>query len=115
MVIQFTPNMMVSKPWGHFKVLTENETTSVKIITIHAGKRTSLQVHQKRDEKWYILEGKAIATTEANHTLITGDEIFIPKQQPHRLLAVTNLKLLEISFGEFDESDIQRLQDDYSR
>jgi mannose-6-phosphate isomerase len=107
--------MFVIKPWGHYKQLTQNETTTVKIISLHAGKRTSLQRHQKRSEKWYIIEGKAIATMNSNQTLLSGEEIFIPKQQVHRLLAVTDLVLLEISYGEFDEADIERLDGDYSR
>lgn len=107
--------MFVIKPWGHYKQLTKNEKTTIKVISLHAGKRTSLQRHQKRSEKWYVIEGKAIVTMNTNQTLLAGEEVFIPKQQVHRLLAVTDLVLLEISYGEFDESDIERLADDYSR
>ncbi|AJM91987.1 hypothetical protein NPIRD3C_0775 [Nitrosopumilus piranensis] len=36
---------------GFFEQLTDNETT-IKIITILAGNRTSLQFHEQRSEKW---------------------------------------------------------------
>lgn len=46
---------------------------------------------------------------------MVGDELVIPKTKPHRLEAITDLTILEISFGEFDELDIVRLEDDYCR
>jgi hypothetical protein len=44
-----------------------------------------------------------------------GEKLFIPRQTVHRLSAGEGqVRLLEISFGEFDE-DIVRLEDLYSR
>jgi hypothetical protein len=37
------------------------------------------------------------------------------KKTVHRLEATTDMKILEISFGLFQESDIKRLEDDYVR
>jgi len=105
----------INKPWGHFEQLTDNETTTIKIITILAGNRTSLQFHENRSEKWYVLNGKGYAVLENKQKIQTGDEISIPKKAIHRLEAVTDMKILEISFGIFDESDIKRLEDDYVR
>lgn len=107
--------MKVNKPWGFFEKLTDNETTTIKIITILAGNRTSLQLHENRSEKWYILSGEGYVTLEDRKKIQTGDEIIIPKKAVHRLEAVTDMKVLEISFGVFDESDIKRLEDDYAR
>lgn len=53
--------MKVNKPWGSFEQLTDNETTTIKIITILAGHRTSLQFHEHRSEKWYVLNGEGYA------------------------------------------------------
>lgn len=105
----------VTKPWGNFKLLTQNEKTTIKIISIDAGNRTSLQLHLKRSEKWYVLEGIGIATLEKEYPLTVHDEMFIPAKTPHRLEAIIDLKILEISYGDFDEDDIVRLEDDYSR
>jgi mannose-6-phosphate isomerase len=43
--------------------------------------------------------------------------LFIPRQTVHRLSAVGDgpVRILEISFGEFDEEDIIRPEDAYSR
>ena len=107
--------MKVNKPWGFFGQLTDNETTTIKIITILAGNRTSLQYHEHRSEKWYVLSGEGYATLEEKQKIQTGDEIVIPKKAIHRLEAITDMKVLEISFGLFDEFDIKRLEDDYVR
>jgi Mannose-6-phosphate isomerase len=46
-----------------------------------------------------------------------GEKLFIPRQPVHRLSAVGEgpVRILEISFGEFDEEDIVRLEDLYGR
>ena len=107
--------MKINKPWGFFEQLTDNETTTIKVITILAGNRTSLQFHEHRSEKWYVLKGEGHAILESKKKIQTGDEISIPKKAVHRLEAVTDMKILEISFGLFQESDIKRLEDDYVR
>lgn len=46
-----------------------------------------------------------------------GEKLYIPRQTVHRLSAVGEdpVRILEISFGEFDEEDIIRLEDLYGR
>lgn len=105
----------INKPWGFFEQLTDNETTTIKIITILAGHRTSLQFHENRSEKWYVLSGNGYAIVEDKKEIQIGDEIVVPRKTIHRLEATTDLKILEISFGLFEESDIKRLEDDYVR
>lgn len=107
--------MKVTKPWGYYELLTENEKTTVKILSINAGRRTSLQTHEQRSEKWYILSGEGYAVLESKKKIKSGDELFIPKALTHRLEAITDLKVLEIAYGLFDESDITRIEDDYAR
>ena len=107
--------MKVNKPWGFFEQLTDNETTTVKVITVLAGHRTSLQFHEHRSEKWYVLNGEGYAVLEEKQKVQTGNEISIPKKAVHRLEAITDMTILEISYGLFEESDIKRLEDDYAR
>lgn len=108
-------SLKINKPWGFFEQLTDNETTTVKIITILAGNRTSLQFHEHRSEKWYVLNGEGYAFLKDKQRIQTGDEITIPIKAVHRLEAITDMKILEISYGLFQESDIKRLEDDYVR
>lgn len=105
----------VNKPWGLFEQLTHNETTTVKLITIYPGKRTSLQFHKHRSEKWYVMSGKGYALLPHKKEINSGDELFVSQNTIHRLEAISEMKILEISFGIFDELDITRLDDDYAR
>ena len=105
----------INKPWGYFEQLTDNEKSTVKIISINEGNRSSLQFHEHRSEKWYVLSGEGYAMNPNKRKINPGDKIYISKTTVHRLEAVTDMKILEISFGNFQESDIKRLEDDYNR
>lgn len=108
--------MIVSRPWGNFKVLAENERTTIKLITMKAGHRTSLQFHNKRTERWVVIQGRGTAIIQdMKYSLKDGDEVTIARENPHRLEAITDLTVLEISSGYFEEEDIVRLEDDYCR
>lgn len=107
--------MKVKRPWGNFQLLTMNEKTTVKILNLISGNRTSLQLHQNRSEKWFVLDGEGLVFLDKQISVKPHDIIFIPSKTPHRLQAVTDMTILEISYGQFDESDIKRLEDDYQR
>ena len=104
------------RPWGEFLEFTRNSTTSVKIITVKANEALSLQTHQQRDEFWYVLSGTGVAQKDTDVIQIkAGDTISIPRTTPHRLSGISELKVLEISTGKFDDNDIIRLEDKYGR
>lgn len=106
------------RPWGGFVQLVQNETVTVKVITVLPGHRLSLQRHSLRREMWQVLTGSATAQLgERRQVLRPGDRCMVEVGQLHRL---TNdgdvpVQVLEIAFGHFDEDDIERIEDDYSR
>lgn len=105
------------RPWGSFTRFTNGEPSTVKIISVKPDQSLSLQYHEKREEFWRILSGEGSVTigteTKPAHK---GDEFFIKKGEHHRISAgAEGLEVLEISFGEFDENDITRLEDNYGR
>src|SRR3989338_8170710 len=107
-------NIIVDRrPWGGFRQLTQNEPVTVKIITVNAGKAFSLQYHKKRDEFWCILSGKAEVTVgDTTIPAQVNQEFYISANTKHRLKALEgDVSFLEISFGQFDETDIVRLED----
>lgn len=106
-----------NRPWGHFERFTLNEPCTVKLVYLDGDKRLSLQYHNKRSEFWKVIKGPVKVQIEKNiQTLQTGQMITIPKKTIHRLIgAGTDAIILEISTGDFDESDIVRLEDDYKR
>ena len=105
------------RPWGHFEQFCHNELCTVKIITVDPNQELSLQYHNHRDEFWRVISGNGkIVKGDDTIDAKEGDEFFIPCKTKHRM--VTNdstMKVLEISFGEFDENDIVRLEDKYNR
>lgn len=105
------------RPWGGFDQFTHNEPSTVKILHVLEGKRLSLQKHSRREEFWHVIEGNgSVQLHEETRKLTVGDEIFIPTGTLHRLTGGTSgIKVLEIAFGEFDESDIERVDDDFGR
>ena len=105
------------RPWGDFERFTLNEQTTVKIITVKAGEEFSLQTHEHRDEFWRVLSGSGVVhvgdkDTEAKE----GDTFYSPRHTEHRATGGPGgITFLEIAFGNFDESDIKRLEDKYGR
>jgi len=114
------PSVRVEKPWGSFEQYTHNLPSTVKIITVEPGEALSRQYHHNRDELWVVLDPGA--TVEIGDEVIhpePGEKLFIPRGTVHRLCcsgsAAEPTRILEVSFGLFDEEDIVRLEDVYGR
>lgn len=106
------------RPWGRFEQFTHNEPTTVKIITVEAGHRLSLQRHQHRDELWTILDGALRVEVDGQvWDAASGEKVWVPRGTTHRVAAADGVtgRFLEVAFGHFDEDDIERLADDYAR
>ena len=108
----------VEKPWGEFERYAYNEECTVKIIAVAPGGTLSRQYHHKREELWIALDPGALVEVDGETSRPgPGDRLFIPRGAVHRLSAEgpETVRVLEISFGEFDEEDIVRLDDVYGR
>ncbi len=105
------------RPWGAFEQFTHNEPSTVKLIHVSPTGRLSLQRHQKRDEFWRVVSGSPRITIGDIVTIANvGDEFSIPKGTIHRIESPDSASvILEIATGDFDESDIERLEDTYGR
>ena len=106
-----------TRPWGSFERFTENETTTVKIISVNPNQRLSLQTHKFRSEFWKIISGSGVVTIAGvEHSAKPGDSFDIPVEAEHRVSGGSEgIAFLEIAFGAFDENDITRLADDFGR
>lgn len=105
------------RPWGFFRRFTENEVSTVKVIVVKPNEELSLQSHKKREEFWRVISGDGIFKVGDKKYIVEKDsEQFIPLETKHKIKAGnTGLEVLEISFGEFEEGDIIRYEDKYSR
>jgi mannose-1-phosphate guanylyltransferase/mannose-6-phosphate isomerase len=82
------------------------------------GQRLSLQSHTGRAELWIVLDdGARVQVGDDIRECRAGDEIWIPANQRHRLSCTGNtpVRVLEVAFGNWQQADIQRYEDDYDR
>ncbi len=112
------PSVKVDKPWGRFEQYTHNLPCTVKIITVAPGGILSRQFHHQRDELWVVLDpGAKVELGDEVFYPEQEEKLFIPRETVHRLSTEGDspVRILEVSFGEFDEEDIVRLEDVYGR
>lgn len=108
----------VERPWGKFRQFVSNEVVTVKIITVEPGHRLSLQRHEHRGEMWQVLDVPIDITVDDREWVAhPGDTVWVPHSAIHRMgnSGTRAGRLLEVGFGYFDESDIERIEDDYAR
>ena len=109
----------VSKPWGKEIWLELNDKYCYKRIYINAGTRTSYQYHENKLETNYIIDGQAEVWLEDDNGIVEKkvmgkDEYFtVAPPKKHRVIALTDLILQEVSTPEVD--DVIRIEDDSDR
>lgn len=105
------------KPWGYELLLACTERYAAKILCIRAGQRLSLQHHETKDEVLFLLSGQAELEVGSldpqRHRMDTQESYRVLPGQRHRLSALTDARVLEVSTPELD--DVVRWEDDYGR
>ena len=111
--------MKDERPWGSYEIIEqENPPVCVKILTINPLSKLSLQTHSKRTERWYILDaGIRVTVGEFNGTVEPGWVVTVEPGQQHRIENTSRsvARIVELMYGEYDEDDIVRIEDDYGR
>jgi len=109
----------VTRPWGNYTVLYENDNYKIKKIIVNPKSRLSLQSHKHRSEHWTIVKGYAIIQLGKDKLNLTANQhAFIPKETIHRIEnnSESIVELIEVQIGDYlGEDDIVRYEDDYSR
>lgn len=108
----------VSRPWGTFKQYANNEDCTVSLMTVLPGQRLSLQSHTGRAELWIVIDdGAMVQVGDLIQEYKAGDEIWIPAGERHRLNCSGDkpIRVLEVAFGNWQQEDIKRYEDDYIR
>jgi mannose-6-phosphate isomerase-like protein (cupin superfamily) len=113
------PTRRVEKPWGYELIWAVTDRYVGKILHIRAGEALSLQYHRLKDECVYVASGEMVmevgeADRPLEHrTLRTGDSLHIYPGLRHRMTAVSDCDIFEVSTPELD--DVVRLEDRYGR
>ena len=110
---------IVEKPWGRELWLAHTDKYALKIIEVNKGTRSSLQYHVKKHEHIYLdagvlqVEWEDESGTMQTLMLKPGDVVENKPGRKHRVTAIENARLIEVSTPELD--DVVRVEDDYKR
>ena len=109
----------VEKPWGHELIWAKTKDYVGKILHIKKGHKLSLQYHQIKEETIIVASGKMNFVFENDKgqmeeiLLVAGEAHHIPTGRKHRMIAVEDCDVYEVSTPHLD--DVVRLEDGYGR
>jgi mannose-6-phosphate isomerase len=109
----------VEKPWGHELIWARTERYVGQVLHIKDGEALSLQYHRVKDETVMVLRGRMRfehfrdGETAQTVELEPMQPFHIPPGLRHRMVAVEDTDVLEVSTPELD--DVVRLEDRYGR
>lgn len=110
----------VEKPWGYeLHWVPEGLPYMGKVLHINAGKRLSLQVHDEKQESYWLVSGECNLVLENSKgeletvKMEKGKGYTTMVGQKHRHEAITDCDVVEVSTPE--QGTTLRLEDDYAR
>ncbi|HEY2321984.1 MAG TPA: cupin domain-containing protein [Thermoanaerobaculia bacterium] len=108
----------VPKPWGYELIFAKTSRYVGKILHIKQGETLSLQYHNVKEETLFVVRGELKLTVESDGDrrelpLREGESFHIPPRLIHRMEAVVDTDVAEVSTPELD--DVVRLEDRYGR
>lgn len=107
------------RPWGSYVVIDEEPDHKVKRIVVSPQRRLSLQVHERRSEHWFVVQGEGTVTLGDSIVKVgPGDSVDVAAGTAHRVenTGESELVFIEVQHGTyFGEDDIVRLDDDFGR
>jgi mannose-6-phosphate isomerase len=110
----------VEKPWGYeLHWVPEGLPYMGKVLHLNAGKRLSLQIHDQKQESYWLVNGECNLVLENTKgeldivKMIKGQGYTTMIGQKHRHWAVTDCDIIEVSTPEMGTT--LRLEDDYKR
>jgi mannose-6-phosphate isomerase-like protein (cupin superfamily) len=109
----------IDKPWGYELRWAVTDHYLGKVLHVNKGEALSLQYHEHKDECQYVVKGcvdielggpDGALTT---HRMQAGDTLHIAPGTRHRITAVEDTDIFEVSTPHLD--DVVRLSDRYGR
>lgn len=92
--------MYAEKSWGSFRVLDIQEESMTIKVTLNKGHQMNYHMHEKRDEVWTVISGKGLAIIDGEKIpMLPGDVIKMPAGCKHTIIALTELKVIEVQSG----------------
>lgn len=109
---------IVDKPWGYEIIWAQTTRYVGKVLHINKGESLSYQYHVVKDETIRLLSGALAMDIEIDGEqrkleLSPGECLHIVPGMKHRMIAIEDCDVLEVSTPELD--DVVRLEDRYGR
>src|SRR5438128_5634716 len=98
----------VEKPWGYELIWARTKDYVGKILHINKGHKLSLQYHQIKEETIIVQSGKMNFVFENDSgrmeeiTLLPGEAHHIPPGRKHRMIALEDCDVFEVSTSHLD-------------
>ncbi len=111
--------MKIDKPWGYELVWAKTDRYVGKILHLRAGEALSLQYHRVKDETIMVLSGRMSLVyfedggEPRTRELAVREPFHVTPGLRHRMIAVEDTDVLEVSTPELD--DVVRIEDRYGR
>ena len=104
----------VGRPWGWWRVLSDEPGSKVKELTILPGRSLSMQRHRMRDEVWTVVEGSCTIVLGMREVVLKpdGNSLTIRAETWHRAFNPHDVpcQVVEVQRGySCDENDIERM------
>ena len=92
--------MFAEKSWGSFRVIDiEDESMTIK-VTLKPGRSMNYHSHDRRDEVWTVIAGEGVTVVDGKRQkVMPGDVVKLPSGTKHKILATTELKVIEVQLG----------------
>jgi len=110
----------IEKPWGYELLWARTDRYVGKVLFIRKVHKLSFQYHRMKDETIYLQSGEMLLTVQAEgavapitRAMKPGECCHIPPGVRHRMEAVEDCRVFEVSTTELD--DVVRLEDAYGR
>lgn len=109
----------VEKPWGYELIWARTGDYVGKVLHIRKGHKLSLQYHRQKEETIFVQSGVMNFVFENEKGVIEeillhpGEAHHIPVGRKHRMIAVEDCNVFEVSTPQLD--DVVRLEDSYGR
>jgi mannose-6-phosphate isomerase len=109
----------VDKPWGYEIRWAVTDRYLGKVLHVNKGEALSLQYHERKDEFQYVMTGCVDIELGgpddelATHRMRQGDTLHIKPGTRHRITAVEDTDIFEVSTPEAE--DVVRISDRYGR
>ena len=105
----FETRLLGNKSWGTETLFAHTETYIGKVLRMRAGASGPLQYHERKDETFYLLSGRAMVRFDRGdgvlgvHQMLPGEAFHIPPGAVHQVQALEECVFVEASNPVFED------------